>query len=193
MTRTNAVTSTATTAKTPRRRGAGRVRTVKVPLDVLATATAAELATMALPTPTAPEDKAAAAIALPDSMADMLGKAQAEEEAKRARRVRTAEPRVSLTEPQSAAMRAAGWPAPKESADLTVEPAHRTRVNPCKGGPVYTVAAQILTAGQPLHVADLAALWIAAGNQPKPMGAILKQVANRTGRTITQSGALIAV
>jgi hypothetical protein len=171
----------------------GKVRTVTVPLDVLATASAAELATMALPAPTTPEDKAAAAIALPDKLAAMLGRAKQQEEAKRAKHAKVIEPRVSVTPAQRAALDAAGWRAPKVSANFTCKAQDRTRSNPCKGGPVYTVAAQILTTGQTLHVADLAALWIAAGNAPKPLGAILKQVANRAGRGVIQSGATITM
>ena len=85
------------------------------------------------------------------------------------------------------------WKAPKLSAAIDAHPQDRQRQNACQGDAAYAVCAQLLTSGQTLTVPALAALWIAAGNKPRPVGSVLQQIANRIGRTVTQRGALIAV
>lgn len=196
MTRT---TKTAAAAPAPRNGRNGKVRTIKVNPETLASAdlSAAEL----------PEDVAQAmiedAIAQPidaDAMigrslldGDMLGmlaEAQAEEEA--ARQSRKSEPiaRVSLTPTEGAAMAALGWLAPRVDANLTVAPKPISRVNACKGGAAYRVALLMLSAG-PLHITKLAALWSAANGGRRPLNSILQQLANRAGRPIKQDAALI--
>lgn len=131
-------------------------------------------------------------LALPAHLAAALQTAQAEADARRQRATKAPAMRVSLTAAQMAALAAAGWKAPRADANLTAAPQPRTRTNACRGDAAYTVAVQVLQAG-PLHVADLAALWIAAGNAPRPLNGVAQQLANRAGRTIKQNGATLTL
>jgi hypothetical protein len=98
-----------------------------------------------------------------------------------------ATPRVSLTAEAAAAFEAMGWKAPKVNARAVTEPQRRERLNACKGAAAYMVAVAALQAG-PLPLVDLARLWLASGNEPKAIGAIAQQLANRAGRPILQTG-----
>lgn len=196
------MTRTTTAAPAPRNGRNGKVRTVKVSDPaILASAdlsrpelpedVAAELIddALTLPTTTAYDLADSAAGLLSADVLAMLAEAEAEEAS--ARRVKR-EPvaRVRLTPQQGQAMAAAGWAAPQVTANLTAEPQPRDRFNACKGGAAYRVAL-VMLAAKPLHVADLAALWIGAGNRQRPLNGVLQQIANRAGRTVRQDGALI--
>lgn len=137
-------------------------------------------------------DLTAPVLALPAHLAAALQTAQAEADARRQRATKAPAMRVSLTAAQMAALAAAGWKAPRTDANLTATPKPRTRTNACKGDAAYVVAVQALQTG-PLHVADLAALWIAAGNAPRPLNGVAQQIANRAGRPVQQDGALISL
>ena len=199
MTRT---TKTAAAAPAPRNGRSGKVRTYKASADAIANADfsaadlpeeiAAELIDDAIAQPSAPpvfNTQAVGFSLLAASLADLLAEAEAEEAS--ARRIQR-EPiaRVTLTPEQGAAMEAAGWKAPRVDANFTATPEPRQRQNACKGGAAYRVALTVLQ-GSPMHAADLAALWIAAGNQPRPLNGILQQLANRAGRKVRQEGALL--
>ena len=199
MTRT---TKTAAAAPAPRNGRSGKVRTYKASADAIANADfsaadlpeeiAAELIDDAIAQPSAPpvfNTQAVGFSLLAASLADLLAEAEAEEAS--ARRIQR-EPiaRVTLTPEQGAAMEAAGWKAPRVDANFTATPEPRQRQNACKGGAAYRVALTVLQ-GSPMHAADLAALWIAAGNQPRPLNGILRQLANRAGRKVRQEGALL--
>lgn len=134
-------------------------------------------------------DTAAPTLSLPAHLQAALQAAQASQQ-RQTRKAPT--PRVSLTPAEQATLEAIGWKAPTVDASYSAAPQPRTRANRCKGGAAYTAAAAILTAGQSLRITELAALWLAAGGDAKPMNAILQQVANRAGRTIKQNGATIA-
>jgi hypothetical protein len=95
--------------------------------------------------------------------------------------------RVSLTAEALAAFDAMGWKAPRIDAHKVTEPQTRERLNSCKGAAAYTVAVAALQAG-PVSLTDLARLWLASGNEPKAIGAIAQQLANRAGRPILQTG-----
>ena len=97
-----------------------------------------------------------------------------------------AAPRVSLTDEARAAFEAMGWKAPKVTAQHRTEPQRRERLNACKGAAAYTVAVAVLQQG-PLPLADLARLWLASGNEPKQIGAIAQQIANRAGVAVIQT------
>jgi hypothetical protein len=129
-------------------------------------------------------------LALPPHLAAALQTAQADADARRQRATKAPAMRVSLTAAQMAALAAAGWKAPRADANLTVTPEPRKRQNACKGDVAYVVACAALQAG-PLHVADLAALWVTAGNQPRPLNGVAQQLANRAGRKVQQDGALL--
>lgn len=204
MTRT---TKTAAAAPAPRDGRNGKVRAYKANPETLASA---DLSAIELPEEIAAEliddaiaqpaqvptmDTTAAAAALLN--ADMLAMLQeAEQEiasqaaAAAARKEKT--PRVPVTPQQGAALAAAGWVAPRIDANLTAEPESRTRLNVCKGAAAYRVAALLLQSG-PVHVADLAALWVGAGNQPRALNGVVQQLANRTGRSIKQEGAILTL
>jgi hypothetical protein len=154
---------------------ASRVRSVTVP--------PADLAQM---------DLSAATLTLPAHLAAALQTATAAQQQRQQTR-KAPTPRVAMTAAELATLERMKWKAPYVTADLTIspKPAKRGR-KACKGGAAYNAAAAILTAGQSLKVTELAALWLAAGNGPKPFNAILQQVANRAGRTIQQNGATIA-
>lgn len=129
--------------------------------------------------------------ALPAHLAAALQAAQASQPRKREKQVT---PRVSLTAAELATLERMGWQPPYVDADLSItpKPAKRGR-NACKGGAAYDAAAAILTAGQTLKVAELAALWIASGGEAKPLNALLQQVANRAGRKVQQDGAVLTL
>lgn len=201
MTRT---TKTAAAAPAPRNGRNGKVRTYNANPETLASADlsaaelpeeiAAELIDDAIAQPSAPpvfNTQAVGFSLLAASLADLL--AEAEEEEASARRIQR-EPiaRVTLTPEQSAAMAAAGWKAPRVDATYAATPEPRQRQNACKGGAAYRVALTILQ-GSPMHAADLAALWIAAGNQPRPLNGVLQQIANRSGRKVRQDGAILTL
>ena len=162
---------TTTTRKTTTTR-ASKVRTVKVTPEQLQ-----EI------------DAAAPTLSLPAHLAAALQAAQASQQ-RQTRKAPT--PRVSLTPAELATLEAIGWKAPTVDAAYSATPQPRTRANRCKGGAAYDAAAAILTAGQSLKLTELAALWLAAGGDAKPMNAILQQIANRAGRTIQQDGLTIA-
>lgn len=172
MTNNNNARKPATRAAKPR---ASKVRTITVP--------PADLAQM---------DLSAATLALPAHLQAALQTAQAEADARRQRATKAPAMRVSLTAAQMAALAAANWKAPRTDANFTATPQPRTRTNACKGDAAYVVAVQVLQAG-PLHVADLAALWIAAGNQPRPLNGVAQQIANRAGQTVKQDGAILTL
>ena len=131
-------------------------------------------------------------LALPAHLAAALKTAQAEADARRQRATKTPAMRVSLTAAQMAALAAAGWKAPRTDANLTATPQPRQRQNACKGDAAYVVACAALQTG-PLHVADLAALWVAAGNAPRPLNGVAQQLANRANRKIQQNGAILTL
>ena len=131
-------------------------------------------------------------LALPAHLAAALQTAQADADARRQRATRAPAMRVSLTAAQMAALAAAGWKAPRADANLTAIPQPRQRQNACKGDAAYVVAVQALQTG-PLHVADLAALWVTAGNQPRPLNGVAQQLANRAGRKVRQDGAILTL
>lgn len=131
-------------------------------------------------------------LALPAHLAAALQTAQAEADARRQRATKAPAMRVSLTAAQMAALAAANWKAPRTDANLTATPQPRTRTNACKGDAAYVVAVQVLQAG-PLHVADLAALWVTAGNAPRPLNGVAQQIANRAGQTVKQDGAILTL
>lgn len=170
MTRT---TKTAAAAPAPRNGRNGKVRTVKVAPEALVD--------VALAAPT---------LELPEHLRAALQIAQKSQQ-RQTRKAPT--PRVSLTAAELATLERMGWAAPTVDAAYSAAPQPRTRFNACKGAAAYTAAAAILTAGQSLKLTELAALWLAAGGDAKPMNAILQQVANRAQRTIRQDGATIAV
>lgn len=202
MTRTTKTAAAA--APAPRNGRNGKVRTYKANPETLASADlaaaelpeeiAAELIDDAIAQPAqvpAMDTTAAAAALLNADMLAMLQEAQEEIASEAAAAVREKVRRVRLTAQQSAAMAAAGWAAPAIDANYVATPEPRTRQNACKGAAAYRVAALMLRSG-PMHAADLAALWIGAGNNPRPINGVLQQLANRTGQTIRQDGALIA-
>lgn len=162
---------TTTTRKATTTR-AGKVRTIKVAPEQLQDI-----------------DTAAPTLSLPAHLAAALQAAQASQQ-RQTRKAPT--PRVSLTPAELATLEAIGWKAPTVDAAYSAKPKPRTRANRCKGGAAYDAAAAILTAGQSLKLTELAALWLAAGGDAKPMNAILQQIANRAGRTIKQDGLTIA-
>lgn len=98
---------------------------------------------------------------------------------------RTATPRVSLSAEALAAFDAMGWKAPRIDTHKVTEPQPRQRLNDCKGAAAYTVALAALQAG-PVTLTGLARLWLASGNEPKPICAIAQQLANRAGQSIIQ-------
>lgn len=134
-------------------------------------------------------DAAAPTLALPAHLAAALQTAQQAQQ-RQTRKAPTA--RVSLTAAELATLERMGWTAPTIDASYSATPQPRSRFNACKGAAAYTAAAAILTAGQTLTIAELAALWLAAGGDAKPFNAIAQQIANRAGRTIKQEGATIA-
>lgn len=97
-----------------------------------------------------------------------------------------AAPRVTLSAEALAAFDAMGWKAPRIDARKVTEPQRRERLNTCKGAAAYTVAVAALQAG-PVSLTDLARLWLASGNEPKAIGAIAQQLANRAGCPIQQT------
>jgi hypothetical protein len=99
---------------------------------------------------------------------------------------RTAVQRVVLTAEALAAFDAMGWKAPRIDAHKVTEPQRRKRLNDCKGAAAYTVAVAALQAG-PVTLTGLARLWLASGNEPKTIGAIAQQLANRAGCPILQT------
>ena len=204
MTRTTKATPAAPAPRAPRNGRNGKVRTYNANPEALASADlsavelpeeiAAELIDDAIAQPSAPpvfNTQAVGFSLLAASLADLL--AEAEEEEASARRIQR-EPiaRVTLTPEQSAAMAAAGWKAPRVDATYAATPEPRQRQNACKGGAAYRVALTVLQ-GSPMHAADLAALWIAAGNQPRPLNGVLQQLANRAGRKVRQDGAILTL
>lgn len=162
---------TTTTRKATTTR-AGKVRTVTIAPEALTDV-----------------DVAAPTLSLPAHLAAALQTAQQAQQ-RQTRKAPT--PRVSLTPAEQATLEAIGWKAPTIDAAYSAAPQPRTRANRCKGGAAYDAAAAILTAGQSLKLTELAALWLAAGGEAKPMNAIIQQIANRAGRTIQQNGATIA-
>jgi hypothetical protein len=152
-------TKTAAAAPAPRNRNNGPVKTVKVEPSALADLSAADLAAL-----------------LSQAASTQPAKTRA-----------AAAPRVTLTAAAAAAFEAMGWKAPKVTAHSITEPQRRERLNACKGAAAYTVAVAALQAG-PLPLGDLARLWLASGNEPKAIGAIAQQLANRAGRPILQTG-----
>lgn len=153
---------------------ASRVRSVTVP--------PADLAQM---------DLSAATLTIPAHLAAALQTATAAQQQRQQTR-KAPTPRVSFTAAERATLEAIGWNAPTVDANHTANPQPRTRQNACKGAAAYEAAAAILTAGQTISLPELAALWLAAGNGPKPYQAIAQQISNRAGRTIQQNGATIA-
>lgn len=135
-------------------------------------------------------DLSAATLALPERLAVALATAQASQQARQTRKAPT--PRVALTQAELAAMEAMNWPAPAVDANHTARPQPRQRLNSCRGAAAYDAAVAILTAGETLTMPELAALWLATGNPPKPYNAIAQQISNRAGRPIQQSGITIA-
>ena len=129
---------------------------------------------------------------LPPELAAMLETATQAEAAARVKRAKVAAPRVALTVEQAAALAHVGWKAPAVTAELIIKPQPRGRANACAAGPVYRVLGAMLPT-RPVHVAELAALWAAAGQKPRPAAAIMQQVANRLNRAICQDGALFAL
>lgn len=168
------MTRTTTAAPAPRNGRNGKVRTIKVNPEQLQ-----EI------------DAAAPTLTLPAHLAAALQAATAAQQQRQQTR-KAPTPRVSLTAAEQAAMEAIGWNAPTVDANHTANPQPRTRQNACKGAAAYEAAAAILTAGQTLTMPELAALWLAAGGGPKPYQAIAQQIANRAGRPIQQTGAMIA-
>lgn len=167
-------TKTAAAAPAPRNGRNGKVRTVHVaPADLPMI------------------DAAAPTLALPERLAAALATAQASQQARQTRKTPT--PRVALTAAELQAMEAMGWPAPAIDAGHTAKPQPRKRLNACRGGAAYDAAVAILTAGETLTMPELAALWLATGNPPKPYNAIAQQLANRAGRTIKQNGATLTL
>lgn len=167
------MTRTTTAAPAPRNGRNGKVRTIKVAPEALVD--------VALAAPT---------LELPEHLRAALQIAQKSQQ----RQIRKAPtPRVAMAAAELATLERMGWKAPLITADLTVtpKPAKRGR-NACKGGAAYDAAAAILTAGQSLKITELAALWLAAGGDAKPMNAILQQISNRAARTLQQNGATIA-
>jgi hypothetical protein len=145
-------------APAPRDRSNGPVRTVKVEPSALADLSSADLAALLSQAASAQPTKARAAAA----------------------------PRVTLTEQAAAAFDAMGWKAPKVTAHSVTEPQRRQSFNACKGAAAYTVAVAVLQNG-PLPLVDLARLWLASNNEPKTIGAIAQQIANRAGRPVIQT------
>jgi hypothetical protein len=154
-------------SKLPAAKGASPVRAIKT-------------------TPQAIEAMPAGAIgALPfEELESLLRAAEAQQATKPARQ--PAAPRVALTEPAREAFAAMGWKAPKVTAHSITQPERRERQNKCKGAAAYTVAVAVLEQG-PLPLGDLARLWLASGNEPKQIGAIAQQIANRAQRPVIQS------
>lgn len=133
----------------------------------------------------------APATALPPHLAAALAAAQSKASARRSA-AKAPTPRVSVSPAEAQTLQAMGWQPPYVDADLTVAPKPRKRFAACKGETAYEAAAAIL-ASQNLTVCDLAALWLATGNQPKPLNAILQQVANRSQRKVCQDGAILTL
>ena len=171
MTATNNTRKPAARTAKPRN---GKVRTIQIP--------PADLAQL---------DLGAATLALPEHLRAALATATAAQQQRQQTRKAPA-PRVTLTAVELQAMEAMQWQAPTVDANHTANPQPRTRQNACKGAAAYEAAAAILTAGQTLTMPELAALWLAAGNGPKPYQAIAQQIANRAQKPIQQSGAMIA-
>jgi ribosomal protein S16 len=163
-------TTTAAPAPAPRNRRNGPVRSVTVNPETLA---GLDLAG-----------------ALPDDIAQALAAQQQRQQQRQTRKAPT--PRVSVTATEAAALERMGWHAPYVDANLTATPKPAARRKACKGAAAYDTAAALLTSGRTLKVAELAALWLASGGEPKPLNAILQQVSNRAERTIQQSGATLA-
>jgi hypothetical protein len=158
------ITKIAAAAPAPRNRNNGPVRTVKVEPSALADLSSADLAAL-----------------LSQAASTQPAKTRA-----------AAAPRVSLTEQAAAAFEAMGWKAPKVTAHSVTEPQRRERLNACKGAAAYTVAVAALQAG-PLPLGDLARLWLASGNEPKQIGAIAQQIANRAGVAVIQSADVLTL
>lgn len=152
---------------------ASKVRTITVP--------PADLAQL---------DLNAATLALPEHLRAALATAQASQRARQTRKTPT--PRVALTAAELQAMDAMGWPAPAVDANHTAKPQPRKRLNTCRGGAAYDAVVAVLTAGKTVTMPELAALWLATGNPPKPYNAIAQQLANRANHVIRQNGATIA-
>lgn len=183
--------TTAAAAPAPRNGRNGKVRTVKVDPATLATATAAELAAPSLPDSIATLFPAALP-SLPDDIAAALASAKQEAAQRREKTAKVAIPRVSVTAHEAAALASAGWKAPYATADNQWKPQPRGRANSCKGDVAYSAAVAIL-AQRPLSVADLAALWIAAGNAPRALGGVAQQIANRASTTVSQKGGILSL
>lgn len=163
-------TTTAAAAPAPRNRKNGPVRSVTVNPETLASMNLGA--------------------ALPDDIAQVLAAQQQRQQQRQTRKAPT--PRVSVTATEAATLERMGWHAPYVDADLTATPKPAARRKACKGAAAYDTAAALLTSGRTLKVTELAALWLAAGGDAKPLNAILQQVANRAERPIQQSGATIS-
>lgn len=170
------MTRTATAATPAPRNGRnGKVRTVKVDPAALATA-----------------DLSAPISGLPAELAAALAAAQQAAAQRRTSAKKAPAARVSVAAHEAAALSAAGWKAPYVTASNQWKPQPRGRQNACKGDAAYGAALAILSQ-RPLSISELAALWIAAGNTPRPMAGVCQQISNRAQRALSQNAASLSL
>lgn len=131
----------------------------------------------------------------PDAIAAAIAAAKAEAAAKRQQRATKAAPaaRVRLTAPQAAAMAAIGWKAPAIDAANEWKPEARTRQNNCTADAAYIAALALLKAQGALAVGDLAQVWARCALKPRAIAAVAQQLANRSGRTVSQKGGILSL